>query len=376
MILSTPGARERPTVWLWLGLLGAVLAATGCGGSTEASAEDGTDRDGGRADAATVARSNDAGSAAVPVVAREVVARTVVDEAVLPGDLEPRRRAVLAAEVAGRVEAVEVDDGSRVAKGAALVRVDREALAQRVAEAEAMHRLRTAQFDRADKLLARRSVTQAQFLEAKTQLDVARAQLETAKLTAQRATVYAPWRGVVARRLVETGDYVTPGQPVAELVEVDRLEVRAVARASDVPFLRSGLEARIEVDVFAGETFTGLVRQLGTELDPSARTLDVVVDLRNVDGRLKPGLAARVYVPRRRIENAILVPLDALVELEDGAIVYVVADDGRAERRSLTLGPVLGDEVVIEQGIVAGERVITVGLKQLSPGQRVSVDTP
>lgn len=308
----------------------------------------------------------------VPVVTLSARARRVVDRTSLPADLLPARRAILAAEVAGTIAAIHADEGDRVGAGRLLADVDTRTLSQQVAEASAVARHREELFRRAEKLLARQSITQQQYLDAIAERDVAAAQLETARVMLQKSRIEAPWAGTVAARKVEVGDYVVPGQPVIELLDVSRLEVRAPAPANDVPYLRVGLSAEVRLDVFPGEVFRGEITRLAAELDPSARTLDVEVEIANPGGRLRPGMFARVEIPRRTLEAAVLVPLSAIVELEDERIVYVV-QDGRAVRRPVELGMVLGDDVVVADGLAAGDEVIVEGQGQVSPGQSVTV---
>ena len=111
-------------------------------------------------------------------------------------------------------------------------------------------------------------------------------------------------------------------------------------------------------------------RRLGAELDPGARTLTVEVEIENPDGILKPGMLARLEIPRRTIEGALLVPLEAVVDLGDEQVVFAV-EDGRAVRRAVELGAVLGRRVVVTSGIAADDRIIVSGGQEVSDGQRV-----
>ena len=306
----------------------------------------------------------------VPVATMVTAGREVVETIRLPADLLPNRRAVLAAEVAGTVEKVRVEAGDRVAAGRVLAEIDTRALRQQLAEAEAVHRHREVLYQRAEKLLAKKSITEQQYLDAVTERDVAAAQLENARLALEKSSVKAPWPGTIAARRVEVGDYVVPGQAVFELLDVRRVKVQAPAPASDVPYLRRGQTAEVRFDVYPGEVFSGEVTKLAAELDRGARTLDVEVEIANPDGRLRPGMYAHLELPRRTLNAAILIPLSAVIELEDRQVVYVV-EDARAAQRQVELGAVLGDEVVVASGLDAGERLIVEGQVQVSPGQRV-----
>jgi len=352
------------------------LAACGTGdGSSGPAARTIAEASEPTSEVATSEASTAAGSGAPAV--RAALVRTaapavedVVDLADLPADLRPLRRAVLAAEVPGTVEAVRVEKGQAVRRGQELVRVDTRALEQAVAEAEALYRQADADHTRAQNLFERRSITKKDLLAAVTARDVAEVRLASVRLDLDKSKVKAPWSGRVADKKVEVGDYVTPGQPVVELVDVSRLEVRAPAPSSDVPYLEVGAPAVVRVDAFPGETFEGEVVRLAAELDPGARTLDVEVEIANRDGRLKPGMLARVEIPRRTFQGALLVPLAAVVDLGDRRVVYVV-EDGRAHRREIQPGPVVGERVVVREGLTAGDRVVVEGTRNVAEGQAV-----
>ena len=307
---------------------------------------------------------------AASVRSLRVEARTAIDMARLPADVQPNRRAVLAAEVPGVVERIEAHEGQRVSRGELLVAIDTRSLRQALAEAEAVHRQAVADFERAEQLAERRSITRQQLVDATTGRDVAAARLENARLQLSKSEVRAPWAGTVAVRRVEVGDYAVPGLPLAELVDTSRLKIRAFAPASDVPFLKVGAPARVVLEGIEGEQAEGTVTRLGAELDPGARTLALEVEVANPGGRWRPGMLARIELPRRVLEGAVLVPLAAVVDFESEKVLYLV-EEGRARRQVVELGPVIGVEVVVSRGLAAGAAVVVEGQQQISDGQPV-----
>ena len=295
----------------------------------------------------------------------------VADRSSLAAELLANRRAVLAAEVGGVVEALHFDAGQRVARGQLLLAVDTRALQQAVAEAEAVDRQRRLQFQRADKLFAKRSITKQQLLDAVTNRDVAAARLSSARLQLSKSNVSAPWSGLIAQRRVEVGDFVAPGQPIAELVDLSKIKVRAPVPANDVPLLKVGAPVEVRVDALPGEVLVGRIVRLAAEVDPRARTLEVEAVLDNRQGRLRPGMPARLELSRRTLVGAILVPLSAVVDLGEADGLFVVRD-GRVFSRQVELGPVVGDRVVIASGLAMDETVVTHGARKLVEGQRVT----
>lgn len=350
-VWTMPRNRSARRLAVLAALLGLPLLAA-CGGATEGEA----------------APEEEERTAAVRTVMPSL--ETVVDRAELSADLLPARRAVLAAEVPGVVDVMRVDVGDRVGAGGLIAAVDTRALEQALAEAESYHRQAVAQHQRATSLYQKRSITQQQLLDAVTAKEVAEARLASARLQLDKSRIRAPWSGEVAAKRVEVGDYVTPGQPVIDLVDASTLKVRAPAPAADVPFLEVGAPVTIRVDAFPGEVFTGRLVRFGAELDPRARSLDVEAEIANPDRRLKPGMSARLEVPRRTLEDAILVPLEALVDLGEQRAVFVV-EDGVARRRIVELGPVAGERVVVLSGVAPGEPVVVDGEQRIADGQAV-----
>ena len=343
----------------------ALVILSGCG-RTESEA---APVDAPAAEAKTSARSQPAA-----VTVWTVEGRTVRDLATFPADLQAKRRAQLAAEMSGQVATRHVEEGDRIRRGQALISLDTRELKHRLAEATAVDRQRRLQLDRAQALMEKRSITRVQLLDAVTARDVAAAQLAAVELQLEKARILAPWTGTVSKVFPEVGDFLSPGSPVAVLVDTSRLEARATVPSSDVPFLKVGMAAEVLVDVAPDQVFEGNIVRLGAELDARSRTLDAVVEIvgSDVDPRLRPGSAARVRVARQVLDDAVTAPLDSVIELEVGHVVYVVDADGRAEQRQVVLGPIIGaDQVVVERGLDAGDRLVVEGHLRLSPGQAV-----
>jgi membrane fusion protein, multidrug efflux system len=136
-----------------------------------------------------------------------------------------------------------------------------------------------------------------------------------------------------------------------------------------VQYLVVGREVEVTLDALPGERFRARIERLGAELDPDSRTLEIEAELPNPDGRLRPGMLARVELPRREISDALVVPMACLVDLGGTKAVWTV-EGGVARRRAVELGPVLGEEVVV-LGLNPGDRVVVEGQHAIGEGQRV-----
>ena len=220
-----------------------------------------------------------------------------------------------------------------------------------VANARANFALAESEFARIEKLLAERVVSQSEYDQRKTQVEAARQQLESAKngaeqqfqaLQAARArvslarkaaadtVVRAPFSGIVAQRLVSTGDYVTRGTKVAEVVRVTPLRIELTVPEQFVSEVAVGQSVSFSVDAFPGRTFEGKVRYVSPALRADQRALTVEAVVRNEGLELKPGMFATALIQQANKVPAVLVPVGAVRTVSGTSRVFVVV--GRPRR--------------------------------------------
>src|ERR1700730_1421978 len=338
------------------------------------------------------------------------------------GTLMAEEQADVAAETGGRVGATPVERGTRVARGAELIRLsDTETDAQakeaeanaaqiearlgisgttpfdanavpEVQSAKASFELARSEFQRISSLLDQRVVSQSEFEQRRTQMEAARQQYESAKngaaqqyqsLQAARArvtlarkayadtVVRAPFSGIVAERIASTGDYVNKGTKVAVVVRVDPLRVRLTIPEQFVSAIAVGQTVSFDVDAYQGRLFEGKVRYISPALEANQRALTIEAVVANPGAELKPGLFATARLEQKARTPGILVPAAAVRTASGTSRVYVVAGD-RVEERIVTVGQTVDGLVEITSGLKAGERVATKNVAQLADGIKVS----
>jgi membrane fusion protein (multidrug efflux system) len=344
------------------------------------------------------------------------------DTFTLPAVLEAKRVVKVAAEVPGRVVTVACEEGDRCTPGDRLVELNTDLPAAEVAQAESAvqvaraalaeteanlaearrERKRIADlFDRGASTERERDATASAYERAVAAKAVAEANirqseamLRLAQVRLARAKIAAPVGGVLNDLLVEKGEYVNPGDAIAEIVDLDEVKVAALVPESDVPFLTRGQQAEVIVRL-RGETITrtGPITFINAIADERTRATRVEITLDNPSHRLQSGTLVTVRLTRRVLEDVILVPLAAVVPLEQGKAAYIVRD-GKAERRRIeidtrfiktvprtvrTNGPehtVPQQRIQVTSGLNAGDRLIVVGQQLVAPGQAVSVVQP
>ena len=341
------------------------------------------------------------------------------------GSLAADEKADVAAETAGRVIGTPVERGTRVTAGTVLIRVSateadaslREANANAaqlearlglvagqafdplkvpdVLNAKASLDWAEADFNRIRSLLDQKVVSQAEYDQRLTQVQAARQQYQTAQnaahqsfrsLQAARArvdlarksaadtTVRAPFSGIVAERLVSTGDYVSRGMKVATVVRIDPVRVELTVPEQYLSLVKTGQTVRLTVDAYPGEVFSANVRFVSPSLKTDQRALTVEAIAANPDGRLKPGLFATALLKQTAPTPAMLVPAAAVETVAGTSRVYVVASGNTVEERIVTTGEKVGDRIELATGVKAGETIAANPRGKLADGIRVQVE--
>lgn len=292
----------------------------------------------------------------------------------------------LSAEVGGTLLEIKADQGDRVVAGDVLARFDPEpfelARDTRKAELErAKVRLALANktLKRQQGLHRQGSVSDSLLEEAELAAQLAGADLKLAELAltnAERdlknAVVTAPAAGEITRRFPEPGAVVAPGQPLFHLASTGRIRLVAGLSESQVVHVKEGGEAQVRFDALPGEVFTGRIDRVGSVDQPGEATFPVEVTLNNPDGRIRPGMVARLTTPGRKLPDTVRVPALAVRTTADGPVLFVLAD-GAARKVPVTLAALVDESAVITAGVQPGQRVIVVGHTALKGGEKVQV---
>jgi len=329
--------------------------------------------------------------AAKAVRVEQVAPRPVTPSFTVPGVVEAEARISLAFRVSGYVARFHVDEGDAVETGRVLAELDpqdleRELRAARAALARARAHAEDARrgHDRQEELLARSATSAQRFERARSEAEMAQAELGEARVRAEaaaenlaRATLRAPVSGRVEARWLEPHELATAGQTVLVVVDLDPATVRAAVPDARVPDLRPGGPARVRAALAPGHVFEGRIAHVAVAADPASRTVPFEVAVPNPDGVLRPEAVVEVEVPVGVPEPLRLVPLSAVLrDVETRPFCFVAAGRGdalRAERRPVEIGALYGERVAIRAGLADGERVVVRGQHFLRAGDRLRI---
>jgi len=309
-------------------------------------------------------------SARTQVQAKVFEASEMLREMSIYGQSEPKRRVTVRAEVAGRVSEVNIPRGAAVQKGDLLLHLSEDDRPQRLEQARAALQQRELEYEGAKSLKNKGLQAERQLAEALALLRAARAELKRAELNLQHTRVVAPFGGVLQARHVEVGDYLSVGDPLAEVVELDPMLISGNVSESEVGELRLGMAARAELS--NGTILEGTISYIAPSADASTRTYRIEMQAANPPPHQRGGMSASIRIPRDAVAAHKVSP--ALLSLDDAGVLGIksVDEDGtvrfypveilKSERDGLWLG-----------GLPASLALITVGQGFVRAGDHVDV---
>jgi RND family efflux transporter MFP subunit len=341
----------------------------------------------------------------VAVEVTMVISSEVTKAIEVTGSLSYKFGADVKSEYTGIVTDVFVNEWVRVKKGDPLAKLDTreadvvlqkaraavEVAKANILQAEVSQNRANREFERAQKLKETGLITQQNFDDARTETEAAKARIEAAKAqmkVAEEDVLYAqtrlsksmirsPLDGMVSFRNVNVGDFVGEmgAKPMFRIVDTRMLELTVTAPSSEMGAIRIGQPLHFSTDAFPGREFVGKVMFLNPVVSEADRSIKVVAEVENREEQLKGGLFVQGRILTGKRTGVLKIPRAALLSWDvagkKGEVLVVSQDVAR--RRSLQTGAVLGDQVEITSGLVAGDRVITRGGFNAKEGDKVNV---
>lgn len=352
------------------------------------------------------ASQNSAAPQPVPVKTITIAAGSIRNVVELPGRVEPVRTAEVRARVTGIVQSRLYEEGTDVAAGQPLFRIDPRELRASYAQTQAS--LQRAQataanaravVDRYRPLVAENAISGQEFdaavaasREAAANVAQIRAQLDAASLQLGYTIVRAPIAGRAGRAQVTEGAFVTQTEatlmtrieqssPVYVSFSQSASELIAIRRAIANGEIKLGRDQRIEVRLSLSDTdeypIVGYIDFLDYSVDQNTGTVELRAEFANPDGILIPGQFVRARIFAGTIANGIAVPQRAVTVTEHGGSVFVIDNDGNAALRQIQLGALIDGQWIVEEGLRPGDRVIVSNLQKIRPGAAVTAtNTP
>jgi RND family efflux transporter MFP subunit len=242
-------------------------------------------------------------------------------------------------------------------------------------------------YERATRLFSSRSITKADFDGAQAQYDSTESQVKSARALTSEAEIAlrdtsatAPFDGEIVEKSVELGAFVGPGVPLFVVARTDLVKIVIGVPDIALPSVTLGEPVEVGVDAYGDRTFQARISRMATAADPRTGNFEVEVAIPNRDHALKAGMIGSLELAARKgatSQVSVRVPLSAIVQAGTaGYGVYVVTGakgEETAKLRPVEIGPVIGTDITVVQGLADGDEIITSGANLLKDAQRVEI---
>ncbi|NNE26362.1 MAG: efflux RND transporter periplasmic adaptor subunit [Saprospiraceae bacterium] len=270
----------------------------------------------------------------------------------------------VSSEMGGRITGMYVDEGDYVRKGQLLVVTDVRNLENQIIELETGLSLANTVFERQERLWKQNIGSEIQYLEAKNNKERIEKSLATLRGQIAKKNLYAPINGVVDIKFLDQGEMASPGMPILQLLNTQKIKIKADLQESLLGKVKKG----DKVDIYfpaLNDTITETISLLGRTIDRNNRTFTIEMNSSSRQGLLKPNLLAQVKINDYTKENAIAIPSYTIKEEVSGRKYVFVAreENGKkvAKKSYIELGEGADGLVVIETGIQDGDELVIAG---------------
>lgn len=286
------------------------------------------------------------------------------------GTLQADQAITITPEITGIVTSIDFADGQRMEAGDLVITINDEDLKARLMQAEARLTLTRANYQRAEQLVKQGSGTARARDEALNDFKSAEAEVAAAKSALDKATITAPFPGIIGLRQVSLGQYLTAGQHIATLADVDNLRIDFRVSEVFLTHIRKGQNVSVLFDALPGKRYTGVISAVDPVVSTDGRALSARALLSNDDGELRPGIFGRVEIVTET-RNSVLLPEAAIITSPAGGKAVFVIVDEHAKMKEVETGERLPGQVEILSGLEAGETVIVAGQLKVQDGAPV-----
>ena len=310
------------------------------------------------------------GNSRFKVVVQALEARPYLNEIKLQARSEADQLVTIAAETNGTIAALLVAKGSFVQKNQNVCQIDIGARQAQLDEASALRAARKIEFDAAQKLTQQGHVSKSQLASARAAYDASRAAVKGREVELSRASIKAPFDGILDRLPVKVGDFISIGQPCGTILDKDPLLVVGHIAENQVNSIHVGAPGSARFAT--GETVSGKIRYIAETPNMTTRTFRVELEVPNKDLALRDGISAELQLQTGEV-LATLVPQGILTLSDSGALGVRVIDEGRVAFREISIAADNQNGVLVV-GLRARENVIIAGGEFTRDGRLVDFE--
>lgn len=302
----------------------------------------------------------------------EVQGSSFTEKFKVTGVLKPYESAKLSSEEGGIIVSLTKDKGSRVGRGDVIARLLKDADYAAYEQSLAQYNLAKENYDRTERLYIDGVATEQQYTSAKLQLDIAEKSVKIYETRLRKAVVISPISGIVDAKYMNRGEMSSPGAPILSIINVSKVKVSVGIPERYVNDIVKGQRVKVNIDVFPDDEFYGTISYIAPALNPATRTFEIEVVIANPNGKLKPEMAASMEFTKKEMDNVVVLNQDMIIDNVEEQFVFVLEGD-IARKRLLKLGGRHDNSVMIEDGLMIGEKFVSEGFQFLADGDKVQV---
>ncbi|MBF6642543.1 efflux RND transporter periplasmic adaptor subunit [Flavobacterium sp. J49] len=289
----------------------------------------------------------------------------------LSGSIEANEQIEIRSEVSGIVETISFTEGSDVSKGQVLFKVNDIELRAQLAQAKTRESLASENERRAKLLLQKEAISQEEYDIASADFRTAKAQTQLIQAQIGKTTVRAPFSGKIGLRSISPGTYVTPTTLIAKLVSTNPLKITFSIPEKYATEINKNSPITFTVPNVADQ-FTAKIYALEPAIEATTRTLQIRALTDNSNGKLLPGTFANIELPLKNIKDAIIIPTEAIIPIQDGKKVFI-ANNGKAKEVKIETLTRTDKDVIVTSGLKIGDTVLTSGVMSLKDEAEIKV---
>ena len=271
----------------------------------------------------------------------------------------------------GTITKVHVSEGQAVKRGQLIAETDKTQALSMVSAAEAQMEQATDGYKRLKQLHDNNSLPEVEWVEIQTKVQQAEASLEMAKKSLADCSIYAPASGIIGKGVMNVGEVVLPALPVAKILVIDHVKVRASIPESEIAAITSSTPSCITLKAIPNQSFTGGKIEKCIEANNITHTYDIKVHVKNESRQLQPGMVADVELSGAAENDAITVPVTSVRKNTQGKYFVWSIREGKSVRTPVTVGKAVGDRIIVKDGLKQGDVIVTEGYHKLSEGMEV-----
>ncbi len=300
--------------------------------------------------------------------------REFANNLAVTGSIQANEQVEIRGQVSGLIRSISFNEGSQVKAGQVLLKIDDAELRAQLAQARTRQALAAENAERAAQLFKKEAISREEFDIATADYKTLQSQTQLIQAQLAKTTISAPFSGRIGLRNVSVGGYLTPETVVANLVSTDPVKIAFSIPEKYAGQVKNNTKLQLTV-AGSSKKYTATVYAIEPAIEATTRTLQLRARAANPKSELLPGSFANIDFPLSTIPDALLVPTQAIIPVQNGKKVFV-AKNGKAQEVRVDATTRTETDILITSGLQAGDTVLTTGIMTLKPDAPVKVRLP